>query len=208
MLASDVINFSVVGEIRLLSVAKVADGDADKLVNEATLLSYINQGIIAIYTKFGLAHQARTLENVVDDATYTMAADYLYMVYAEDNLGVEIPINDEFSEYSIFEPAPFSIFVVKDDLKFAESTEIYVTYVAVPPLLTDVSDTIPMGYQFLQALLMYIAYKAKNPVATAQEAGTNSDYINFLGACREIRNQGLITSDNQSNYKHDTRGFG
>ena len=211
MLVSDVINFAVNGgEIANLQVADVSDSDPDKLTNEATLISYINQGVIELYTKFNLAHQSRTLSSVVDGAEYTMPDDYLYMIYAQDNNEIEIPINDEFADYSIFEPAPYTVIVEKDDQKYIDSTTIYLTYVAVPPLLTATSDTVPLTYAFLQPLLKYMAYKANTPtdndmIANAQ---SNPHYIAFLGACNEVRREGRMTADNQSNYKHDTRGFG
>lgn len=208
MLVSDVINFAVKGEISQLKVAEVQTEDAESKENTATLITYINQGIIELYKKFGLAHQSRTLDAVVDGASYVMPADYLYLIYARDNEEREIPINDEFSDYSIFEPAPFSIFVVKDDDKYDTSTDIYITYVAVPPLLTATTDTVPLTYQFLEALLLYISYKAHTPTTTTGEQNQNNHYIKFLGAAREIRNEGLMTADNQSNYKHDERGFG
>jgi len=209
MLVSDVINFAVNGEIANLSVAKVGDSDPDRIANEAKLLSYINQGIIALYTKFGLAHQSRTLDNVVDGASYTMPADYINLIYAVDNQvePMEIPINDEFAEYSIFEPAPFSIFVVKDDLKYELSSEIYITYQAVPPLLTATTDVVALGYQFLEPLLMYVSYKAHSPTDAASQQNQNNHFIKYLGACKEVRSMGLTTADNQSNYKHDSRGF-
>jgi len=208
MLVSDVIQFAIAGEIQQLKVAEVGTEDADAKANIVTLISYINQGIIALYKKFGLAHQSRTLDAVIDGATYVMPSDYLYMIYAMDNEDLEIPINDEFSDYSIFEPAPFSVFVVKDDDKYDTSTDIYITYVAVPPLLTATTDTVPLTYQFLEALLMYVSYKAHSPTDSSSPDPQNNHYVKYLGAVREIKNDGLLTADNQSNYKHDARGFG
>ncbi len=208
MLVSDVINFAVKGEIQQLKVAQVGNTDPDRRNNEATLLSYINLGILELYKKFGLAHQARTLDAVVNGATYVMPSDYLHMIYAMDNENREIPINDEFSDYSLFEPAPFTLFVVKDDATFELSTTIYITYVAVPPLLTDLTDTVALTYQYLEPLLMYISYKAHTPTEANDDQNNNKHYIKFLGACKEIVNKGLMTADNQSNYKHDDRGFG
>lgn len=208
MLVSDVINFAISGEIQQLKVAEVSNTDPERRANETKLISYINLGILELYKKFGLAHQARTLDTVIDGATYNMPSDYLHLIYAMDNEDREIPINDEFSDYSLFEPAPFTLFVVKDDAKYDLSDTIYITYVAVPPLLTGTGDTVPLTYQYLEALLLYVSYKAHSPTEANDIQNQNKHYIKFLGACKEIQNKGLMTADNQSNYKHDDRGFG
>jgi len=209
MLVSDVINFAKNGELKQLSVAEVDPDNENRAANVATIISYINLGIIELYKRFGLATQSQTLQNVVDGASYSMTDDYLYLTYAVGNNDqkTEIPINNEFATFSIFEPAPFQLFVTKDNNLHSDITEVFITYIATPALLTSETQTIPLQSQFIDCLLLYIASRAHAALNSAPNTEETVFYKRFEASCARIRRDGLITPDNQSNYKLWERGW-
>lgn len=214
MRVKDVITFATTSELKQLSVAQVAPDDANRSSNIKALIGYINQGVIELYKRFALSTQTQTLANLVDGASYTMASDYLHLRYARavytDNPDYkpDIPINDEFSDISLFTPTPFTITVTKDDEKYANIGSATIVYTAIPALVTQENNTIPLAYQFLEALLQYMAYKAHSSLPQNNNAENNNIFwLRFEAACRRIEREGLYTQDYNSNYKLCSRGY-
>jgi len=209
MLVSDVINFATRGELKQLTVAEVDPEDPNSATNIEILIGYINLGIIELYKRFGLAHQSLKLENVVDGASYTMTDDFLYLSYAIGNneQESEIPINNEFATFSIFEPAPYQLFITKDVALHSDITEIFITYVATPALLTAETEQVPLQHQFIDPLLLYMAYRGHSSVSALQQEEGNLYFQRYEASVRRILRDGLLTPDNQSNYKLHFKGF-
>ena len=209
MLVSDIINFAKTGELKQLSIAEVEASDANQAANIEAMISYINLGVIELYKRFGLATQSQTLTEVVNGSSYTMSDDYLYLTYAIGNNTeeTEIPINNEFATMSLFEPAPYQIFVTKDDVLHADITEVYITYQATPVLLTATTDSVALPYQFIEALLLYMAVRAHSALSGLPNEENNTFYQRFEASCARITKNGMFTADNQSNYKHWMRGY-
>ena len=221
---SEVIDYAIAAsDIRNMPIAKITAQDTDASENKAQLLTIINLGIIDLFKRFGLATQSMQLSNVVDGASYTMPADFLHLIYAwaEEKYDLtgdgEVKINDEsgggnHNKFSLFTPSPFAIFVTKDDIEYADVTTVDITYQAVPALMTAQTDVVPLPYQFLECLLLWISYKVHSPVTnsnTQTATGQISDprYLVYKGACNELTRMGVITPDNQSNTKSYDRAF-
>jgi len=214
MLVSEVLDFSAKGEIKQLSVAKIADTDIDHIDNIATLISYLNLGLIALYKKFALLEVTNPLTNVVDGASYAMPDTYLYTLYVravvdgQPDAKPDIPINDEFSDFNFYEPSPFVLQVTKDDDKYSNITSANQVYVATPTLMVDVGDTVPLAHQYIDPLLLYMAHKAHSSLPNNENAPNhNNFYSRYLGACNEITTRGIHTENHSSNYKLTARGY-
>jgi len=188
MLVSDVINFATRGELKQLTVAEVDPEDPNSATNIEILIGYINLGI---------------------SASYTMTDDFLYLSYAIGNneQETEIPINNEFATFSIFEPAPYQLFITKDDALHSDITEIFITYVATPALLTAETEQVPLQHQFIDPLLLYMAYRGHSSVSALQQEEGNLYFQRYEASVRRILRDGLLTPDNQSNYKLHFKGF-
>jgi hypothetical protein len=209
MKVSDVINFAITSELKQLSVANIDKTNKDRSANILALISYINQGVIELYKRFGLATQSATLNNLYDGASWTMGEDYLYITYAKgnDDDESEIPINDEDADMSLFTPAPYQLFLSQDEDLVTTITEINITYMAVPPLLTKETDIVLLPVQFLEALLNYMAFKGHSSLSAQPNQDNNTYYQRFEASCQRIKNDGLNTIDNVSNEKLGDRGF-
>ena len=209
MLVSDVINFAVSGELKQLRLSYVDVSDADQLTNEATLIGFINLGLIEIYKRFALKKVTTQLTSVVDGASYVQGDDFLYLHYAcgADEAETEIPINNEFATMSIFENEPYVLSIVKDDDLHSDITEVNITYVATPTLLTATTDTVPLKYQYIEPLLQFIAYRAHSSLIATEGTDNSTYYRRFEASCKRLQYDGAETPDNQSNYKSWYRGY-
>lgn len=214
MKAKEIMELSVSGELKQLSVAKIASNDADRTANVKALLGYINLGVTEIYKRFALATQSQTLSNVVDQASYTMTDDFLYLTYAsavipdDPDYKPDVPINNEFADFSLFTPSPYQIFVTKDDEKYVDITEVIITYAAAPAFLTNENQTVALPLQFIEPLLHYIGYRAHSSLPNNEnEDNTNRFLRRFESSCLRIEREGLYTRDNGSNYKLNSRGY-
>jgi len=209
MLVSDVLNFAVRGELKQLAISEINAADVNQAENIATLISYLNLGIIELHKRFPLITQSQTLTNTVNGANYTLTDDYLWLVYAEgnDTNETEIPINDENATFSIFEPAPYQLYIYRDNTLNTDITNINITYMATPPLLTDTSDVVPLQYQYIEALLLYIGARAHTAKSGLPNEENNTFYQRFEASIKRIKNNGNSIPDNQSNWKIYWRGF-
>ena len=209
MLVSDVINFAVSGELKQLRLSYVDVADSDQLTNEATLLGFINLGLIEIYKRFALKKVTTQLTAVVDGASYVQGDDFLYLHYAcgADEAETEIPNNNEFATMSIFENEPYTLSFVKDDVLHSDITEVNITYVATPALLTATTDVVPLKFQYIEPLLQFIAYRAHSSLIAIEGTDNSTYFKRFEASVARIRLAGVETPDNQSNYKLWQRGW-
>ena len=209
MKAEDIINFAVHGELKQLSISNISADNADRVENIAAIISYINLGIIELYKRFGLATQSRELTDLTHGFSYTMEDDFLYITNCtgNDEAETDIPLNDETAALSVFQPTPYQLYIAKTDEADERITSIFVTYIAVPALIKSSKDVIPLSYQYVEALLNYIAYRGHAAVSGNTNEENNAYYLRFEASCNNITNDGLITPDNQSNNKLDDRGF-
>jgi hypothetical protein len=213
MLVSDVINFSKTGELKQLRLSYVDDDDCDQFDNEATLLGFINLGLIELYKRFAFKKVTQQLANTIDGATYNMGDDYLYIYYACGIVGgdaeetVTMPLNNEFANMSLFENEPYVLTVVRHPDYCEDVNEIDVTYIATPALLTDVDDVVPLKYQYIEPLLQFMAYRAHSSLTASPEEDNQTYYQRFETSVKRLKRDGTETPDNQSNYKLPVRGW-
>lgn len=209
MKVSDVINFAVTGELRPLGVADIDNANADRSSNINSLMSYINQGVIELYKRFGLSTKEQVLTSVADGTSYPTTDDFLYAIYAigDDENEVEVGINDETSDFSIFTNTPFSILLKYDEEIYSDLTQVTVTYAAAPALVTKETDTVLLPYQFLEALINYMAYKAHSSLIATPQGDNNTYYRRFEASCARLINDGIINLDNGTNNKLNQKGL-
>jgi len=213
MKVSEVIDFAVSGELAPLGVADIGTSSPESRANTKKIIGYLNQGLIELYKRFTLATQSITLETVVDGTSYDMGTDFMYITRAvgDDPNQTEIPVNDEKSDISIFTPTPFQLIVGNNPLSTNEDikkiTNINITYIAMPSLMETTLDVVPLPYQYLEALVNYMAYKAYGALSGSIKEDNNTYYNRFQASCNKLKSAGLMSDDYNHNTKLYDRGF-
>jgi len=216
MLVYEYINLLVASEIKPLEVSNIGGDNRDEFQdnNLNELISLINLANSAIHAKFALIQKEFILEDIENNKPFTLPNDYVYPVAAELRDGTPVSINDEKrglvgdvdKKLSLMFPEPFVCLVKGED--FNGQTDISLVYVADTVKVSKPNDRIYLTSVFTQALIHYVAYKAFTGVNGHIDTTNNTFYMRFVADCKEIKEKGLVASDNlNSNEKLDDRGF-
>lgn len=218
MLVSDYIDDAAGSVVASLTVADVGVGSDSptevQTKNRTTMLGYLNQAIVEIYRKFVLANNEIVITNPENNKRFNVPKDFMFPISASLEDGTEIGINnDRIITYegkniilSVMFPNPLQLEIRKpDDLT---DFKVSIIYAQLPKKLTKYNDIVALRPIYTEAVLMYIAYKAFGSMKPDMESGNNIYYMRFNAACKDIRINGGIDTDNlDNNYKLEERGF-
>ncbi len=219
MIVSDYLEAAVRSELSSLSIKDIGIGSnepsATQLKNRETLIGYLNQALLAIYSKFSLKQDEIVIHSPVEFRRYTVPSDFLYPVDAKLADGQEIGVNNDRMVIldgkevllSIMFPSPLK-FEVKGIGGCPEDTAISMVYAVAPNIVENYTDHVDLRSSFTEAVLLYMGYRATCSTGVAGES-TNSTFLsryNFV--CDQVLKQGCIDTDNlNSNVKLCERGF-
>jgi hypothetical protein len=143
---------------------------------------------------------------VKDSSYYPFRDDILLIVQVFNEDGMEIPLNDENKQYSLFTSSHNSIQHPYPD----DDNAITVLYHCIAPKLavesTDDSVDIDIPQQFTEALLNYVAYRMFASINMNSAEATNY-YAKFETSCAMVTNLGLIQKSNTTNMKLEDSGW-
>jgi len=191
----DVIEYAKHSELNQLAVKDDLDA----------LLAYINLGVLELYKRFNLKNKEVLVELKENITTYTLPEDCIKIEAIYNNLGMQLPINEENDIYAVMTPTyntiqvPFPI----------AGVVLSIIYVAAPTKVIEDTDLIPLPEQFLEPLLQYIGYKAHASINATTEQGSenNAYYIRFEASCKRIKDLGLLNNDIDDRPIFKIRGF-
>lgn len=223
------------GELAQLSVGG-ADTGGIQVKDYPKVISHINMGLTALYTRFPLRIKELTLQQheqitlykldyafaqsntesteaikyIIDTANAPFLDDVLRINTAFDELGNEVQINDEDSNTSIFTPDYDTI-----QIPYPINTSAYFfTYRARHPkipldTLDPASVNVDIPIYLLEALLTYVVGRvltSKGGTDGLTESGT---YLNkFEALCRQVEEHNLMnSSSSETNTKLDDNGW-
>lgn len=220
MLVSDYLHFVTQSEIKPLAVSDIGDVYSDdevtsvQVTNRRTLISYLNQAILAVHSKFNIIQKEFILNNTVNNSTHDIPVDFLFALNAAFEDGREIPLNNE-RKYivddtdecvSVLFPAQFKALVKGTDP--LGLTRISLTYVARPEKIKSESQYIDLSEVFNEPIYNYIAYKAYAAQNGGIQETNNTFFLRYNNSCNHIELMGMTNQDNlDSNIKLDERGF-
>lgn len=181
----------------------------------ATVLGYINLGILELYKRFVLWESEAVITQAADTSLYTLdgvdanvSIDLsdnelikIERVYDEDNL--LYILNNEKDPDSLETPRFNSLKVVT----IVPDYTMTVIYRATPKFHTADTETIPLPPQFFEALFMYTAYKAQTSVKPGERDEANRYYKKFEASCARIAQEGLYIQQDLVSSKFKQRGF-
>lgn len=180
MYLSDILNELTYGELSQLNLGIQKNGETpeDKLL---PLISHINRGLSALYTRFFLKEGRFNFALVAGAYGYDLQREDLLkieQVFTEE--GAELPVNDGTKLWACFTPTMQQLRVAKEivDKDINLPTEyitngLEVVYRANHPRVTDgtlpESTVIELPYSHLNALLYFVASRAYTPMGLVNQ---------------------------------------
>lgn len=180
MYLSDILNELTYSELSQLNLGIQKNGETpeDKLL---PLISHINRGLSALYTRFFLKEGRLTFTLVADSYTYGLQREDLLkieQVFTEE--GTELAVNDGTKLWSCFTPTMQQLRVAKEivdkDINLPSeyiTNGLEVVYRANHPRVTDEalpeSTVIELPYSHLNALLYFVASRAYTPMGLVNQ---------------------------------------
>ena len=203
MKLSEVLNISRHSELNTLAVKD----------NNESLVSFVNLGILELYSQFALDSEEFIIPLRSDRTIYDLPHDFMYLVSAYESYGagqqgsVNLPVNNEND--------PNSVNTINfRQVQIANSQDgkyVGVIYVKKPEAFTvdDLDKELPIPDQLVQPLLNFMAFKGHSAVRLDGQGEGDIYYLRFKKSCDDILKQGTsIAADdlNMDTRIHD-RGF-
>jgi len=181
----------VVDIARYSELANVAVKD-----NTAAILSFLNLGMIELYTRFPIKTEEHIIDLRENTTMYEMPANFMYALSAygevpEDaaDLVRPVAINEEDDPYSIFFPDWNTVQVPA----VANGSYISIIYVAKPVTYTaeDMDVEIELPNTLVDALVSYIGYRAHMGIRGDAQSDNNAHWLRFDRSCKKARELGV-----------------
>lgn len=196
MTVDDVIDFAVKGELKKIAVKD----------DKASIVSFINLGMIELYKRFpldteeviitlGAATDVNSAYTMISNTIYKMPSDFMYMVGAYEENGIEININKEDDPYSIMEISWNKIQVPVA----TTGANISIIYVKNPTLIAntpeELAKDIELPSSLIEALLHYIGYRGHGSIDGNIQAENNTHYQRFEASVKRAEMLGIVSQD-------------
>lgn len=177
------------------------------------LVGFINLGVLELHKRFQLKVEEYiiNLEDTVD--IYTMPSDFMWMIAAYGEVPIDsvesvniLPINEEDNPLSINTVGWNKVQVPVS----VGGAYISIIYVASPTMysVNDLGVEVDLPAQMIEALLMYMGYRANSSIDTGVQTEDSIYYQRFEASCEKLRQFGMFNSDDMfMNKRIALRGF-
>lgn len=177
------------------------------------LVGYMNLGVLELYKRFQLKVEEYIIELQDTTDIYTMPSDYMWMLAAYGEVPIDsvesvniLPINEEDNPLSIntvgWNKVQIPVSVV--------GAYVSIIYVASSPVYTinDLDTEVDLPAQMIEALLMYMGYRANSSIDTGVQTEDSIYYQRFEASCEKLKQFGMFNSDDMfMNKRIALRGF-
>jgi hypothetical protein len=204
-----------------------ANDTSDQKVNMTTVLSFVNQGLVSLYTKFPIKvdiYEAdvelydTTTAGINELGTIRLPDNALSMIGITTDDYIDVPVDDKNIEYQYRQGAYNKLFIrtvayntfVVGGKNEDNTKSLYISYTCAPPTV-KLSDVLPLSTNFMEALRMYVAYRGYSTIRSVTQLGDEG--VNYLkkyeSVCKELEGTidtmyDYITFDENRLYK---KGF-
>ena len=218
MKVSDIVKYAIQGELKTLSVGDIgtaATRTEKQEENLNTILGYIYQGLVVLHEEFPLSVSNEELYLFLNDTDPIQMPEYATYLYKATRRSDKsnVPINDlsykemyELDQYKGLYIITTSINTFTVEGNIVEGDIIDLVY-AVAPKEIKYTDKIKLPFNFLEALLNYVAYKAH----TSIKATPNTEQTNYLmlfnNSLNKLKENLDATYDPIQSDKFTSRGF-
>ena len=234
LLLSELFDYLSSGEFAQLSIGGLKEGGIREL-DYPRLINLTNLGLLEIYKRLPLkvrelrldlqdgvsnyklhTDHAYTDPNSTDDTDYPkwlidsaanpFTDDVLFIQEVYDELGNELPLNDDYEDDSVFTPIYDTIQVpyARADITLA------VIYRASPTKISNAttdptSVRVSIPDQLIDALAAFIAYKVTAPLT--DESDSKFSFSAFEASIARVKKYGLENYENTTNQKLWRKGW-
>jgi len=215
MLISEVITLARSSEIKQLKISE----------DDIALLGFVNLGVLEIHKRFGLIRAEVPIALVSGVTTYTLDGqdanvpidlskhEFIKIEAIDNAKGIPVTINNKQRPlplkinkegYSVTTPE-VNVIKIPTAVKLPET--LTVGYRVSPKFAVAHTETLLVPVQFIEAVILYIAYKAQLSVKAGIKDENNTYFLRFDAECKRIRAEGLYVEDDLSSTKFEDRGF-
>lgn len=192
------------------------------------VITYINQGLIDLYDEFtilteeaivhlrpDLAKTVYTLSSTDTDVTVAgqpfTDGDAMAIMFAYDEKGKPIALNDEEDPFSVFTLSPTQVQIPLLD----DKTYVALIYKRVPQLVTYVDsgdgsavDTeVVLPLQMLKPLIHFIGYRAHGAVDGSVNEENSTHYAKYVAAIQTLKLRGGFSPEGTKHGAFYDRGY-
>lgn len=180
--------------------------ELEESVLNTKMLIWVNQALRDINLRIPIIQRDHTYQLVTDSIdggmSYAVPADYQGLLYAWDENGRPIAINNSTDPLSIYTPEPFKILIPYGAL----GAIINIIYQASVPTLTSIEDNLPVADHFEAVLTYYIAGKALSGLETQGKPVNVSYEQRYENALALLKTSGMYNPDPIQEVSHFDRG--
>ena len=205
MLVSEAVTLLKHAELKQLAVRN--DPDA--------ILGFINLGVLELHKRFPLWESEAGITQTTGVLLYSLdgedpnvqicMADHdiqmIQEVYDEDDNPYEI--NNDKDPDSLYTPQPHKLRLPS----VVQGYRMSVVYKATPKFLKKDTETVPLPPQFIEALFLYVAYKAHISIKSGVKDENNTHFIRFESSCNRITLEGVYPQKTLDTSKLHQRCF-
>ena len=167
---------------------------------DETVLGFINLGVLELYKRFTLKVEEWLVALEDDKSYYTAPEDFMWIIAAYGEVGSDsieqvniLPVNEEDNPLSINTVGWNKIQVPLS----VTGAYISVIYAATPKHYgaADISNTIDIPPQMMEALLAYIGWRANSTIDTGVQTEDSVWYRRFEDSCSRVEIKGFTNAN-------------
>lgn len=180
---------------------------------DETVLGFINLGVLELYKRFTLKVEEWLVALEDDKSYYTAPEDFMWIIAAYGEVGSDsieqvniLPVNEEDNPLSINTVGWNKIQVPLS----VTGAYISVIYAATPKHYgaADISNTIDIPPQMMEALLAYIGWRANSTIDTGVQTEDSVWYRRFEDSCSRVEIKGFTNANDMiMTNRLNLRGF-
>ena len=162
--------------------------------NNEAIVSFMNLGMIELYTRFPIKTEEYSTALVEDQSVYDLPNNFMYALSVYSDTGTdgeleEYPINDTSNAYSVTFP-DWKTVQVPDTIT---GSLITIIYVAKPTTISvdSLTSSIDLPDTLVDALVSYIGYRGNLGIRGDAQSEGASHWQRFERNCKKARELGV-----------------
>ena len=203
-------------------ISLVKEGSLNQTtVTEASIIKFINIGLIELFSKFNLSNPTEVITLVEGTNEYALPDDFISIIsittsgeYFRDNLGVITPILDNIFDVPVNVQGDYNSVFVNSKLVLTVPLQVTgqtysLVYRASPVTVTDqtLDEELEILPQYLEPLMLYVTYLGFMQNGGGTPTDTNLYLSRYKAAVQELINTGSYQSQYTLDNKFYNRGF-
>ena len=193
----------LIENIKYSSLKTLYVGTSTEEEQEKQIISFINRALRKIYTDCNIAQNAIRIYKEDDKDRHDLPELFIAPLVAYKDNGLEIPINREDREDSIYFPNIIECVIPT----IYNKSFVDIIYKEAPEKIVSKEDNIKLGYQFEEPIIMYVSYIANELIHGAPNYAHQSFLTKYNQLIKDMKMSGVINNDGIVNQKLYQKGL-